>query len=348
MLTHIAIKNYRGLRDLEIAKLGRINLISGQNNSGKTSLLEALFAWSGAGNPEIIMNTNIMRGLEQFNSPPDPDVLTSTLWYPFFSSLDPDQIIEVEAHHARFGGSVLSISVENPDRVELSVSPIGENISLKSLVTRFGGDDSSMFEGRISFAGGNIQMERSREPKIIVPATILTARARHNEADAVRLGQLRRQKLSHHVLEAVRAIDSRILSIEDSVASGTPLIWIDIGLDEFIPLPAAGDGLCRVVSLLLAIANSKGGIVLADEIENGLHHSVLKNVWSAVERSAEYFDTQVFATTHSFECLKAAYESLSGDTFLMHRLETTRERSSCTTYEPEEFASAMRHDFEVR
>ena len=104
----------------------------------------------------------------------------------------------------------------------------------------------------------------------------------------------------------------------------------------------------RIAGIVLAMASSRGGIVLIDEIENGIHHTVLQDLWRAIERSAKYFDVQVFATTHSFECLSAAGRSLSEKDMVFHRLEVTNGSNQCTTYEAEEFEAALEHDFEVR
>jgi AAA15 family ATPase/GTPase len=64
-----------------------------------------------------------------------------------------------------------------------------------------------------------------------------------------------------------------------------------------------------VLSIVLAIANAPGGVVLIDEVENGLHHSVLVKVWQAIADAAERADAQVFATTHSYECIQAAHKA---------------------------------------
>ena len=68
----------------------------------------------------------------------------------------------------------------------------------------------------------------------------------------------------------------------------------------------------RLASILVAIASSRKGVVLIDEFENGIHHSVLPKIWEAVAEFAERSDTQVFATTHSAECIRAAHEVFTG------------------------------------
>ena len=66
-----------------------------------------------------------------------------------------------------------------------------------------------------------------------------------------------------------------------------------------------GQGLTHVARLMLDATAVQDGVLLVDEVENGLHHAVLPDIWRAVRTAAEQFNVQVFATTHSFECLQA-------------------------------------------
>ena len=87
---------------------------------------------------------------------------------------------------------------------------------------------------------------------------------------------------------------------------------------------------------------------MVDEIENGIHYSVLHKVWSAIADAAERTGVQVFATTHSFECMAAAHQAL-GDKLMVHRIEQDKEgKNHCVTLEEEGIAAAVRHGFEVR
>ena len=88
--------------------------------------------------------------------------------------------------------------------------------------------------------------------------------------------------------------------------------------------------------------------MLVDEIENRLHHTVLPDVWRTIGKVAEQFNVQVFATTHSFECVEAAYEALGADGFRLHRLETADGVNQCVTYEADAVEGAIRHNLEVR
>ena len=87
----------------------------------------------------------------------------------------------------------------------------------------------------------------------------------------------------------------------------------DIGIGRMIPFALLGGGLGRLAGILLSIADAPGGVVLIDEVENGFHRSVLSRVWSAIGEAAGRYETQVFATTHSFECIEAAHEAFRED-----------------------------------
>ena len=126
------------------------------------------------------------------------------------------------------------------------------------------------------------------------------------------------------------------------------MIWVDIGLRELVPLPTMGAGMTHVTRMVLAAAMVPDGVVLVDEIENGLHHSVLPDVWRVVGKAAEQFNVQFFGTTHSFECVQAAHKALGSDDFRLHRLDIVEGENRCVTYGPEAIDAAIRHNLEVR
>jgi AAA15 family ATPase/GTPase len=103
-----------------------------------------------------------------------------------------------------------------------------------------------------------------------------------------------------------------------------------------------------LVTVFQAISAAPDGVVLVDEVENGIHHSAMAKVWRAIDKVSTQLNTQVFATTHSFECVSAAHESLCEDDFRLHRLDVIDNSVRCVTYEPETIAAALRHNLEVR
>jgi AAA15 family ATPase/GTPase len=112
-----------------------------------------------------------------------------------------------------------------------------------------------------------------------------------------------------------------------------------------------GEGIGRLLSIILAIANAKGGTILIDEIENGLHYSVLSNVWKAIADAARRADVQIFATTHSLECIRAAHEAFESSDkydFRYHRLERIKDEIRSVTYDQENLAISDEMNLEMR
>ena len=125
----------------------------------------------------------------------------------------------------------------------------------------------------------------------------------------------------------------------------------DIGLGRPIPLPIMGEGMVRLASLVLRLAIASNGVVLIDEIENGLHHSIMPKLWSAIGDVAREFNTQLFASTHSLECIKAAHRAFTeGGKYdlRVHRLERTKKGIKAVTYDQEDLSVAFETSMEIR
>ena len=304
MFQRMAIKNFRVFRELSVEKLGPINLFTGRNNAGKTTLLEAMFLLSGAGNPETAINANVLRGLAGGNGA----YPVAALWKELFASLDIGQVIEIAATHESLGELRMEVESGPPPEVT-SIAPGNGDDNPPNATTNRPDERGLSFSfhqgckqathGRVQIKGHGLEVSRPNAD-VAFPATILVSRGGNAQEDATRLGKLRREKRGDLLLDALRVVEPKLQSIEDNSASGTPMIWGDVGLPELVPLPAMGEGMTRIARIVLAISSSPNGVVLVDEIENGLHHSVLKQVWQVVECAARQFGTQVFANDAQF------------------------------------------------
>lgn len=348
MLNDLRIRNFRAFRALDVAGLAPINVLAGKNNSGKTTLLEALLLLCGAGNPEMVLNANMIRGLELKESFTPPE----TFWKPLFNNLDMTENAEIEVTHDSLGQLTLNISSERPTTVEFPLNgPAGSAVSMVSsedaLLFSFRKHAGGPIERRIRRIGDEFHLDQPTPP-LPFRAVFLSSRVGNAREDAMRLGRLRMRKMGDLVLEALRIVEPGLQSVEDNTASGAPMIWGDIGLAELVPLSVMGEGMTRIARLILAISTAPDGIVLVDEIENGLHHTALEKVWGAVDTAARRFNTQVFASTHSYECLEAAQHALAPDRLAVRRLENGGDGIRCVTYGAEAIEAAIAHGLEVR
>ena len=347
MLKRLHIRNFRGFNALKIDQLSDINLIVGKNNSGKTSLLEAIFLLSGGGNAQVAINDNVIRGLKPSDiSTDDP------FWKQLFSDLDMGRCIEIEGDHSSHGQLILEISLKQQPTTEFSLdhtngTSMTNRFDERSLVFQYRGPSSQSVKSHIRMTGQGFEVN---QPAInsLFHAIMLSSQIGNIQEDAIRLGRLRRQKQGDMLLKALQVVEPKLQSIEDNTSSGIPLIWGDIGLSELVPLSVMGEGMTQIVRLVLSIVSVPDGIVLVDEVENGIHHSVLPDVWRVIDKAAKQFRTQIFATTHSFECIEAAHQALDSDGFLLHRLEVSDAENRCVTFKPNGISAAIRHNLEVR
>ena len=123
------------------------------------------------------------------------------------------------------------------------------------------------------------------------------------------------------------------------------------GYDRPVPLKSLGDGAVRLFGIALATANSRGGLLLIDEAENGIHHTVQYEFWKLVLRMAHANDVQVLATTHSWDCVRgfayAAAESEDGEGMLV-RLDRDDRGLRAVEYSKEGLLAAAEQGIEVR
>jgi AAA15 family ATPase/GTPase len=132
---------------------------------------------------------------------------------------------------------------------------------------------------------------------------------------------------------------------------GKEVIQGNIGLGHPVPMSFMGEGIRRVLSIVLAIGTSSGGNVLVDEVENGLHYSVLTRVWQAIGHAARQANVQVFATTHSYECIVAAHEAFTANgpyDLRLFRLDRIGEEIKVAAYDQDVLGYATEMNHEVR
>jgi AAA15 family ATPase/GTPase len=127
-----------------------------------------------------------------------------------------------------------------------------------------------------------------------------------------------------------------------------PFIKLE-GVKEPLPLKSMGDGIIRLFHIMVALIDAQNGILLVDEFENGLYWKVQPKVWDVVFQLADRLNVQVFATTHSRDCIRAFDEvwnkyPQSGAFF---RLDARLEGVKITEYNAETLTDAIETDIAV-
>lgn len=362
MYKSFSLRHFRCFQQLSLDNLERVNLIAGVNNVGKTALLEALFLHCGAYNPALTLRLNAFRGIESVNIKFEFGRWVETPWDSLFRQFDTSKTVELAGENEHTGHRTLRLKlIHQPQelaRVEQcsQYAPEGpEGVSLPSEIAQvleLECREGEQLHRYYLILGPNGVQGKPIPPPPPFLAFFLAVRARIPPAeDAERFGKLEIIGQQDTLLKALRVIEPRLQRLTVVVTGGVPMIHGDLGLGRLVPLPVMGEGMARLASLVLAVVNASNGVVLVDEFENGLHHSILPKVWRALAEVARQFNTQVFATTHSLECIVAAHRAFSESEcydFRLHRLEYIDETIRPVTYDQETLEAAIKIGLEVR
>jgi hypothetical protein len=375
MFGSFTVVNFRCFPELKVERLARVNLVGGKNNVGKTALLEAVFLLLGPDNPELPMRLSALRGIQWFEAVPEET------WGWLFPNRDTGQTIELASRDESRRQRRLRIRLAEPEASPLPVGGNGKNVPPKSLgsaTTAAGAREllmeyeegnappivsraSLVLEGedlkdlKVKFQRGTSAKMPLFERPVLggFPLGIFLSSAAHYPQENVqRFSKLQEVGRETEVFSALKIIEPRLLRlVVSALGPGIPVIQGDIGIRRLIPIQLMGQGVGKLLSCLLAIADAAHGTVLIDEIENGLHYTVLPQVWGAIADFAERFGTQVFLTTHSRECICAAHEAFlarSDYALLYHRLDRVQGGVQCATLDRDMLATALAAGLEMR
>lgn len=314
MIQKLEIRNYKGFDNLKINELSNINLIGGENNIGKTSLLEAIFTFYDRSNLDVILKPLSWRGvpLSLKNNKPHE------IWLPVFNNYNIDKAIEFQfeyedkkIHEVFINIDKDAVSILDPEKLAKhdNRNIQQQNISEHTLHIKGIIDNKLEQDTYLYFTNNGIARKVNVIQNKLKPAIFVSPAVRSSAQDVLRFSDIIRDGLEDEVLSGLKIIDSRIKTITPlAISENESMVHVDIGIGKKIPMYYLGDGVVRLLEYILAILNTKNGIVLIDEIENGLHYSKQKNIWKLIFNLASKFNVQVFATTHSKEMTEAFIE----------------------------------------
>lgn len=359
MYKSLSIKKFRGIENLDVEDFKRINLFVGKNNSGKTTLLESLFCITGPTNPELPIKTNLFRNFEFINE---------NSWSFFFNNAQTDSEIEFFAeldhpqerrtlkikpntnHREQLGKSV----VENGSiELKSSLTKTSDRINglvLEFIQTRVGKKQSKYLSHAIVKESGIIEYKRPKDYQEALRGIFLKSNSLPLELDR-RFDKIQVNKQVNRIVDILKVIEPNIVGL---VLGADKILYCDVGLNKLIPINFVGDGMFRVLSIILAIFDAPNGVVFIDEVENGFHYSSQEMLWKSIFGVAKELNVQVFATTHSWECVKAfsnCYEALENkDNFniKLFRMEKRQKKTNLISYDHTMLKDSIESGWEVR
>ena len=360
VLDSLEIKNFRAFKHLRIEKLGRVNLIVGKNNVGKSSVLEALWIYAEQAEPallyrilarrdEIVLDESDERRIS-VNAQERASALNNL----FFGRRDSKL-----PHNAIHIGS--AVDIENTVRLNALSPPVVQSNgdvksvspqSLALLIQRGQGAwikmslDQNYLWGEHAIPIGYADYTR---------ICVVSAAGLSPTDMAILWDDTVLLDLQHDVVAALQVIAPSTVSINFIGAKKGSLERIPIvKVQEFV-LPVAlrslGEGMNRMLGIALALVNAKDGMLLIDEVDTGLHYSVLPNLWKLIFEVAHRLNVQVFATSHSKDCVEAfqqAADNNKDEDGILIRLEVQDGEVVPIIFDERKLNIATREQIEVR
>ena len=276
MFTSLNFSNFRGFERLDLDGLKRVNLVVGRNNAGKTSLLEGVA---------------IVSGPEQFEQLPK-------MFRP---------------HAGEVGKRYFRWLLRDQESLQ-AATLIGDGDGFRSEVifrpnTKNQESPAPGMNGLFNLANATLWSRPSQRKLTsrVVPVQ------HHSPEDLVKLfaAAVKRKGGEERIEGLLREVDPRIRKVRVEPADDGNHLLVDLGLSEMLPVSQVGQGIYRLIAIFSELIGEKPDVCIIDEIENGIHHSMLEQVWTGLAAAAETLGVQVFATTHSEECIEAAHAAFS-------------------------------------
>ncbi len=365
MLKSLEIKNFRCFESFRLEQLGQVNLLVGSNNSGKTSILEALQLFCYRDYLADLCKIMIDRGEYIYETHETIDNLTLIeLKHLFYNHNIHDRAtIDVIGKHDNGKTNRLNIAIKKAglsykinnslksSRFELFITWFDEQEITEQLTSNLSDRHRLIFLPYEHDYDQDENVLKDRQKTELVKSSSLTT-----EEMMELFNQVVLTPEEDVITEALRTIEPGIdriapITSQKYLYSGSRSGFVvRVGQQRF-PIGSMGDGIWRILGLILAIVNVKDGVLLVDEIDTGLHYSVMLDMWTIICQVAKRLNVQVFATTHNSDCWKSLAAVANSENSLENGITIQRiekGKPASIIFDEEEMMIAAERDIEVR
>jgi predicted ATPase len=332
MLESLRIQGFRKYKDFSLDGFGQINFVLGDNNVGKTSLLEAIYAWAcgksvlpltftplargryyGISSPywvmeELLATVNNRKQLPlmmSFEACADGNLVS------FTHKITPsDLLTEYDSSYKRIPDGIVPRSNGHLDTTVAGGSAL--NPVQPTIVARWEVEDAQGDKSTIDLTVPQIQVSEIRPFR---SAKYIDVLSYISVVENVQMySSLKREKLMREVVEAIgtsfpEISDFDVIPYPDGSQAPVSAVRVD---GESLPLYAYGDGVQKWFYVLGAMSLYKNAIVCIDEVDSGLHPGAQVDFSVSMIRSALRNGVQLFLTTHNIEFMDHFLNGLSG------------------------------------
>jgi putative AbiEii toxin of type IV toxin-antitoxin system len=361
----LTIHRLRGLQDVELTGLGRVNLLVGGNDSGKTSVLEALslycnpltpvdWVWLASRRDPLVSAMGPYSELLRWLFPHKGETQETGESHLHMSATGRGTVRRVQAsyqelrgvrpravglRHSRspheVGERDLELNRERRGaRIQLQIETSSADVPPPELTSFTIWDEEQVASADGDFSRWFVPVRDVRPVDQWLGSVSVEA-----------FSEIRLSGLEESVRTLLHAIDPRILGLEVLAPRGDAVLYLKDSVAGLVPLSMYGDGIRRTLLLALALPQVKGGVLLIDELETAIHVSALGKVFRWMLAACKQYDVQVFATTHSLEVVDAILgaDDTREEDIVGFRLERTEGRTSARRF-GEDLLKRMRYE----
>jgi ABC-type cobalamin/Fe3+-siderophores transport system ATPase subunit len=363
MIKNISIHNFKVFKKLDNVRLNKITLIGGKNNSGKSSLLEAIFLYLGHKNLYLISAILGWRGLY-------PTLLTpETLWAPFFYRFSLP-LSEIVIETTEDSGTIGELSVIPQDnytpKIPLQMFPVngngfvpilngGSNLKALSFCHKKiekTGNSNVDFIGYSILQNNNVfsEIEQNNDGKFPI-IFFLGSTTLYDLGNVERLGKLDKNDEQDKILNLLREFEPELQRFQVIKEGINDVIYADFGKKHKIPINLLGDGFCRCFTIALLLVADNIDVLFLDEFGIGVHYSMLNTLWQFIIEVSDKLNCQIIATTHSYEMIQAFYNAINEkeyDDAGYIRLQKKNDEIIAHQYNKDDLYDALSTNWEVR
>ena len=367
MIRTLRLENYRSFESYTLDDLARVNLLVGRNNCGKTSILEAVHFLAVQGDPRVLVQSTHRRGevlvATAYEGPDDPGTREPyNLSHQFYGHrFDVGTSFRISADD-ELGNVVVTIrQAEDGQSEDLFNVETGLTQSLVLQITsRSQGkfDLAISDNGSFSWNPRALRKAAANAPTATRPVQLLTVDSLESHRMASMWDNVLVDGRESEVIRAMRILEEDLTSIHflsgDRLRRFRGSPGILLGFEDHkrrVPLGSHGDGIRRLLALSLSLTQLQDGLLLADELDTGLHWRVMEDMWRLVVETARDASIQVFATTHSYDCVRGLDSLLRrspelGDDVCVQKIE--RSLDQAVAFDADRIRAAVKHGIELR
>lgn len=374
MLKSLYIQNYRCLDSLRIHQLKRVNLITGKNNTGKSSILEAMAIYASSGDRSVLFQIledhgeYVPKSVDEYDKVDAFKLMSSFFTNRNIRYLENDTIIIGDIDYGEIAKHNDTLFIDNGISFRFIQYRRGENMSIREISdendlnnpiergVRVMYDtafdllelDFNLFKNFSQYS-----FDRFKDSQYVKTSDVA------RDENGVLFDKIALTDNEKYVIEALQIIEPKIERI--AFIQDNPLAKLRVSKVKLkdsigtVPLRSMGDGINRILTIILALINSKDGYLMIDEFENGLHHSVQAKLWEIIIKLSKELNVQVFVTTHSNDTIRSLRNALcemseedKNDVSTIKLMRTHEDKLEALLYDYEQLDYVIEQDIEIR